>query len=41
MLDALSRRDGPALACIMQMHLIHKRDAVLALMRAGVLRQLA
>ncbi len=41
MLDALSQRDGGALAAIMQAHLVHKRDAVLALMRAGQLQQTA
>ena len=41
MLAALAQRDGPALAAIMQAHLVHKRDAVLALVRAGKLRQTA
>ena len=41
MLAALSQRDGPALAAIMQTHLVHKRDAVLALMRTGQLQQTA
>ena len=41
MLAALSQRDGAALAAIMQTHLVHKRDAVLALMRAGQLQQTA
>jgi DNA-binding GntR family transcriptional regulator len=39
MLDALDARDGPALRLILQMHLQHKRDAVLELMRAGALQQ--
>jgi DNA-binding GntR family transcriptional regulator len=39
MLDALDARDGPALRGILQQHLVHKRDAVLALMRAGQLQQ--
>jgi DNA-binding GntR family transcriptional regulator len=39
MLDALDARDGPALRGILQQHLAHKRDAVLALMRAGPLQQ--
>ena len=41
MLAALTQRDGPALAAIMQTHLVHKRDAVLALMRAGAVLQTA
>jgi DNA-binding GntR family transcriptional regulator len=41
MLQALDARDGPALRSILQQHLMHKRDAVLALMRAGPLQPLA
>ena len=41
MLDALSRRDSASLAVIMQTHLLHKRDVVLALMQAGGLGQAA
>lgn len=39
MLDALDARDGPALRAVLQAHLQHKRDAVLELMRAGLLQQ--
>jgi DNA-binding GntR family transcriptional regulator len=39
MLDALDARDGVALRTILQTHLLHKRDAVLELMRAGQLQQ--
>lgn len=36
MLEALSTRDGAALAAVLTTHLEHKRDTVLELMRAGV-----
>ncbi|NRF70413.1 GntR family transcriptional regulator [Aquincola sp. S2] len=35
MIEALAARDGAALRQILQLHLAHKRDTVLALMRAG------
>jgi DNA-binding GntR family transcriptional regulator len=35
MLDALERRDGPALRLILQQHLRNKRDAVIAVLRAA------
>jgi DNA-binding GntR family transcriptional regulator len=35
MIDALDARDGAALKQILQQHLVHKRDTVLELMRAG------
>lgn len=37
MMDALDARDGAALRAILSTHLEHKRDTVLALMRAGEL----
>jgi DNA-binding GntR family transcriptional regulator len=39
MLQALDARDGPALRALLKAHLLHKRDAVLELMRAGTLQQ--
>ena len=39
MLQALDARDGPALRALLKAHLLHKRDAVLELMRAGALQQ--
>jgi DNA-binding GntR family transcriptional regulator len=39
MLQALDARDGPGLRALMTEHLLHKRDAVLELMRAGALQQ--
>jgi DNA-binding GntR family transcriptional regulator len=38
MLQALDARDGPALRALMKLHLEHKRDTVLELMRAGALQ---
>jgi DNA-binding GntR family transcriptional regulator len=35
MIEALDARDGAALKQILQQHLVHKRDTVLELMRAG------
>ena len=35
MLEALERRDGPALRLILQQHLRNKRDAVIAVLRAA------
>ena len=39
MIDALDQRDGPALRAVLKLHLEHKRDTVLELMRAGTLQQ--
>ena len=39
MLQALDARDGAALRAILKMHLEHKRDTVLELMRSGQLQQ--
>ena len=38
MLQALDARDGPALRVILKLHLEHKRDTVLELMRSGALK---
>ena len=35
MLDALERRDGPALRAILERHLLTKRDTVVADLRAS------
>ncbi len=37
MVSALAARDGAALRAVLQQHLAHKRDTVLALMRSGAL----
>jgi len=39
MLLALDARDGPALRALLKLHLQHKRDTVLELMRTGALQQ--
>ncbi len=39
MLQALDARDGTALRALLKAHLLHKRNAVLELMRAGTLQQ--
>ena len=39
MLQALDARDGVALRAILKLHLEHKRDTVLELMRSGQLQQ--
>ena len=39
MMQALDARDGPGLRRILKLHLEHKRDTVLDLMRSGELRQ--
>jgi DNA-binding GntR family transcriptional regulator len=39
MMDALDARDGAALRAVLKQHLLHKRDTVLELMRAGALQQ--
>ncbi len=41
MIEALERRDGKALHAILTTHLLHKRDAVLKLMRSGTLHNAA
>lgn len=35
MVEALTARDGPAMRTILAEHLLHKRDTILALLRAG------
>jgi len=39
MLQALDARDGPALRSLLRAHLLHKRDAVMELMRTGAVQQ--